>query len=63
MERAVILAKLLDALWTQYKSRVPYAAQYQKMVEERGGKVINDHIAFRTLNTNVGGQPAVACAG
>ena len=53
-----ILEKLLDALWTQYKSRVPYAATYQKMIEERGGKVVNDHIAFRTFNTEMSGQPA-----
>src|SRR5689334_9894239 len=52
------LAKLLDALWAQYEMRVSYAQQYQKMVEERGGKVLNDHIAFRTLNCDTGAQPA-----
>src|SRR5262249_49568203 len=55
---AEVLAKLLDALWTQYKSRVDYAQQYEKMVEQHGGKVINDHIAFRTFECNVGSQPA-----
>jgi hypothetical protein len=58
MNSAEILTKLLDALWTQYKMRVVYARQYQQMVEQRGGKIINDHIAFRTFNAHVGGQPA-----
>jgi len=58
MDSAAILAKLLDALWVQYKDRVVYARQYEKMVQASGGKVQNDHIAFRTFNTDVGGQPA-----
>lgn len=52
------LAKLLDTLWKEYIGRVPYAAQYQRMVEQRGGKVQNDHIAFRTFNCKTGAQPA-----
>ena len=55
---AYVLDKLLDLLWRQYKKRVAYAGQYQAMVEQRGGKVQNDHIAFRTLNANIGEQPA-----
>lgn len=58
MNSAAILDKLLETLWAQYKKRVVYAAQYQAMVEERGGKVLNDHIAYRTFNTNIGAQPA-----
>ncbi|MBI3420269.1 MAG: DUF1338 domain-containing protein [Proteobacteria bacterium] len=58
MDSAAVLHQLLDALWTRYKSRVDYACQYQSMVEARGGKVQNDHIAFRTLNTQTGQQPA-----
>ena len=57
MSDSGVLDKLLDILWTQYKKRVPYAAQYQKMVEDRGGNVQNDHIAFRTFNCRVGAQP------
>ncbi len=53
-----LLDKLLTILWAHYKSRVSYAALYQSMVEERGGKVQNDHIAFRTFNTKVGSQPS-----
>ena len=58
MTNADVLAKLLDTLWEQYKARVVYALQYEKMVETRGGKVLNDHVAFRTFNAHVGGQPA-----
>ncbi len=57
MNSADVLDQLLKALWAQYKKRVPYAAQYQNMVEQRGGKVQNDHIAYRTINTQMG-QPA-----
>jgi hypothetical protein len=57
MDSAAILAGLLDTLWTRYKTRVVYATQYQKMVEARGGKVLNDHIAFRTFNCATGKQP------
>jgi hypothetical protein len=58
MDAPALLAKLLDVLWTQYKRRVVYASQYQKMVEEHSGKVQNDHIAFRTFNAHTGEQPA-----
>src|SRR5262249_21937386 len=57
MDSAAVLSSLLDGLWIRYKTRVQYAATYQKMVEERGGKVQNDHIAFRTFNLSAG-QPA-----
>jgi len=53
-----IFDSLLSRLWEQYCKRVPYAASYAKMVKEKGGNVINDHMAFRTFNTNTGMQPA-----
>jgi len=62
MNDALILNQLLNRLWAQYKKRVVYAAQYEKMVEEHGGKALNDHIAFRTFNTEVGSQPAGVAA-
>ena len=52
-----ITKKLLDALWKQYVERVSYAKTYNDMVLDKGGKVVNDHIAFRTLNTFTGDQP------
>ncbi|TKG95097.1 DUF1338 domain-containing protein [Puteibacter caeruleilacunae] len=53
-----ITQKLLDKLWDQYIHRVSYAKRYTEMVEDRGGTVANDHIAFRSLNTYVGHQAA-----
>ena len=58
MNGAYVLDKLLDILWLHYKKRVSYAAQYQSLVEQRGGKVQNDHLAFRTFNADCGAQPA-----
>lgn len=52
-----ILNAMLTHMWTQYKSRVPYASTYETMVAERGGLVQNDHLAFRTFNCPVGAQP------
>lgn len=49
-----ILSSLLANLWQRYKARVPYAAMYEKMVLGNGGEVHNDHIAFRTLNVDMG---------
>jgi len=57
MNSTYVLEKLLDILWAQYRKRVSYANTYKAMVEEHGGTVQNDHIAFRTFNTKVGLQP------
>src|SRR5260221_290782 len=58
MNRSAVLVKMLEKLWVKYKARVSYAARYQQMVEQRGGLIINDHVAFRTFNTKPGAQPA-----
>lgn len=52
-----ITTQLFDALWEQYIRRVSYAKIYADMVKAKGGRVMNDHIAFRTLNTPTGKQP------
>lgn len=57
MSQSEVLSQLLDLLWQQYKGRVAYAAQYERMVEERGGHLQNDHIAFRTFHCKTGAQP------
>lgn len=41
---------LLDSLWDEYVGRVIYARRYRDEILRRGGTVVNDHIAFRTLN-------------
>jgi hypothetical protein len=48
---------LIDKLWEQFTERVPYARQYAELVIEKGGKIVIDHIAFRTFNTHTGEQP------
>jgi len=53
-----LMKGLTENLWQQYLRRVPYARTYSEMVAERGGKVVHDHIAFRTFNTNTGEQPS-----
>jgi hypothetical protein len=52
-----ITAQLLERLWNNYLSRVSYAKEYARLVTEKGGTVVNDHIAFRTFNTHTGEQP------
>ena len=53
-----ILDALLERLWTIYCGRVEYARRYVEQVRAHGGRVVNDHIAFRTFNTATGAQPA-----
>lgn len=52
-----ITNQLLNHLWGSYLSRVSYAKEYARLVTEKGGAVVNDHIAFRTFNTHTGEQP------
>jgi hypothetical protein len=48
---------LIGRLWGINLKRVPYAKKYAEMVTEKGGRVIHDHIAFRTINAHTGEQP------
>ncbi len=48
---------IFEKLWEQYVERVPYARQYADLVIGKGGKVVIDHIAFRTFNVHTGEQP------
>lgn len=57
MNATELLNNLLGRLWEAYKKRVSYARIYNQMVLERGGKMTNDHIAFRTFNADQG-QPS-----
>ncbi len=52
-----IAGLLVERLWGQYIERVPCAKQYAVMVTGKGGKVVIDHIAFRTFNAHTGEQP------
>lgn len=53
-----VLSAVLDQLWHDYRQRVPYADTYARLVVQKGGRVANDHLAFRTFNAAVGAQPA-----
>ncbi|RKD91046.1 DUF1338 domain-containing protein [Mangrovibacterium diazotrophicum] len=57
INRNEILTRLLDSLWQKYIQRVSYAKTYAHLVQSKGGRVVNDHIAFRTFNTITGKQP------
>src|SRR5690606_2027962 len=52
-----IIQLLIGKLWEQFVERVPYAHKYSELVNEKGGKAVIDHIAFRTFNTHTGEQP------
>jgi hypothetical protein len=52
-----IAGLLIDSLWNQYIERVPFAKHYVDLVNQKGGKVVIDHIAFRTFNAHSGEQP------
>lgn len=53
-----IMTEMLDRLWVNYCERVVWARKYRDLVQQKGGRVVNDHIAFRTFNTFTGQQPA-----
>jgi len=54
---ADIAQNIVRKLWTNYMERVPYARIYKELMEKRGGQVVIDHVAFRTLKTHTGEQP------
>ncbi|MBW4667949.1 MAG: DUF1338 domain-containing protein [Cyanomargarita calcarea GSE-NOS-MK-12-04C] len=47
------IQKLWDLLWQEYRHRVIYASIYEEMITAAGGRIANDHIAFRSLRMNV----------
>lgn len=47
--REGFLIRLLDALWNEYRRRVPHVETYERIVAEAGGTFANDHIALRTI--------------
>lgn len=57
LTRKEITGLLFDRLWEKYVERVPYAKVYADLLAEKSGKLVIDHIAFRTFNTHTGEQP------
>ncbi len=49
MEDAQVCQALWDYLWRRYRQRVPYCREYQEMIEAAGGRVVHDHVAFRSF--------------
>lgn len=44
------IENLLEKMWQDYITMTPQASKIVKLFESRGEKVVNDHIALRTLN-------------
>jgi len=57
-----LLERFFELLWAEYRGRVPFADQYRALVEGKGGRVINDHVAFRSINAPMAVQPAGVAA-
>ncbi len=53
MNKIQIIRQLWEHLWQDYSKRVEYARIYQQMIEEAGGIIANDHIAFRSLRLTI----------
>ncbi len=53
---------IFNTLWKQYITINPQADKIQKLLSRRGEKVINDHIALRTFNTQKLGLIKIANA-
>lgn len=52
-----VSASLVERLWNLFLARVSYARFYTERVTGRGGKVVPDHLGFRSLNCHTGEQP------
>ncbi len=59
MKRTIndVTAELVGKLWESFLDRVSYARQFNELLKRRKGKMVIDHIGFRTLNTHTGEQP------
>lgn len=44
------LGELLDFFWNDYAAITPSALKVHALLEGRGERIVNDHIAFRTFN-------------
>ncbi len=42
--------QLFDQLWDRYAALTPQAQEVHRLLSSRGETIINDHVAFRTLN-------------
>ena len=54
--RELFCAKLLDRLWDLYRQRLPYVEIFESLQQHPIGRVVQDHVAFRTFASVVGGH-------
>jgi len=54
--------ELLERLWTDYRTLNPQAAAIHSLLESRGERVVNDHIALRTYDDPRIGLEALSAA-
>lgn len=57
--------EIFDNLWNEYAERTPSAQKIKNLFEEKGNKIYNDHVAFRTfddgrVNIEVLAKPFIA---
>ena len=52
-----VVSQLFDYLWNDYSEKVLHASNYNRLVQQHGGKFVADHVVFRTLNFHTGEQP------
>jgi hypothetical protein len=51
--RQQFLVQLLQALWQRYRNRVAWVSVYERLVHDAGATFFNDHIALRTIASQV----------
>ncbi len=44
------LKELFDQIWVQYSNLNPQAKEIHTLLEEKGEKILNDHVAYRSVN-------------
>lgn len=59
------ISEIFDNLWSEYTDRTPSAQKIKNLFVNKGNKVFNDHVAFRTfdderVNIEVLAQPFIA---
>lgn len=57
LNAAQVASQLFDNLWNDYSVKVPYASGYARLIQDKGGNFVADHLVFRTLNVHTGEQP------
>ena len=49
----IFILEFFDRLWEQYRQRVSYVRTYEELVKSHNATFFNDHIALRTIATQV----------